>query len=213
MAAPQVWLAWLLMKLDEFGQVQVGVASLAAFATTALWYYLWVGRGQRRKAEELRVELEAAMLRVEELEDKLEELELEEERKRREALEQAAAAAASPAASTSTTSATSISPKVPLGLGKKPKEVRIWMDGAFDVFHFGHMNAFRQGRALGTYLVVGVNDDASITACKGTAPVLNDEERIGAVMGCRWVDEVVPHCPYVMSPEYLSFVIDKYQID
>jgi bifunctional ADP-heptose synthase (sugar kinase/adenylyltransferase) len=31
------------------------------------------------------------------------------------------------------------------------------MDGAFDMMHFGHMNAFRQGRQLGTYLVVGVN--------------------------------------------------------
>lgn len=37
------------------------------------------------------------------------------------------------------------------------KEIRIWMDGAFDMMHFCHMNAFRQGRALGTTLVVGVN--------------------------------------------------------
>lgn len=37
------------------------------------------------------------------------------------------------------------------------REIRIWMDGAFDMMHFGHMNAFRQGRSLGTHLVVGVN--------------------------------------------------------
>lgn len=74
------------------------------------------------------------------------------------------------------------------------------------------MNAFRQGKSLGTYLIVGVNDDESIKACKGTAPVMNDEERLGAVGGCRWVDEIVPHCPYVMSPEYLSYVIEKYNI-
>lgn len=77
------------------------------------------------------------------------------------------------------------------------KEIRIWMDGAFDMMHYGssltfstlpmircshvhgtyllscnhrltgHMNAFRQGRALGTHLVVGVNSDETITACKG----------------------------------------------
>ena len=29
------------------------------------------------------------------------------------------------------------------------KDVRIWMDGAFDMMHFGHMNAFRLGKALG----------------------------------------------------------------
>jgi ethanolamine-phosphate cytidylyltransferase len=98
-------------------------------------------------------------------------------------------------------------------LKQQNKQIRVWMDGAFDMFHYGHMNAFRQGRALGTYLVVGVNDDESIKACKGTAPVLNDDERIGAVSGCRWVDEIVPHCPYVMTPEYLSEVIKKYKID
>lgn len=46
------------------------------------------------------------------------------------------------------------------------RQIRIWMDGAFDMMHYGHMNAFRQGRALGTYLVVGVNSDKSITECK-----------------------------------------------
>lgn len=57
----------------------------------------------------------------------------------------------------------------------EPKEqIRIWMDGAFDMMHYGHMNAFRQARALGTYLVVGVNDDESITLCKGAPPVLNN---------------------------------------
>ena len=50
------------------------------------------------------------------------------------------------------------------------------MDGAFDMMHYGHMNAFRQGRALGTQLIVGVNSDASIKACKGP-PVMNDQER------------------------------------
>ena len=50
---------------------------------------------------------------------------------------------------------------------KKGKDVRIWMDGAFDMMHYGHMNAFRQGAALGTYLIVGVNSDASITVNKG----------------------------------------------
>jgi len=93
------------------------------------------------------------------------------------------------------------------------KPIRVWMDGAFDMMHYGHMNAFRQGRSLGTYLVVGINSDESITACKGTPPVLNDEERTTAVEGCKWVDEVVSGAPYVMTPEYLNMVIEKYSID
>ena len=92
------------------------------------------------------------------------------------------------------------------------KEIRIWMDGAFDMMHFGHMNAFRQGKSLGTYLIVGVNSDESITACKGK-PVNSDEERLATVRSCRWVDEVVPNVPYVMTEEYLLYIIEKYRID
>eukprot|EP01035_Chromulina_nebulosa_P019277 gene19277-25134_t len=74
------------------------------------------------------------------------------------------------------------------------------------------MNAFRQGKALGTYLIVGVNSDETITQCKGK-PVTNDEERVEMVKGCKWVDEVVEGVPYIMSDEYLAYVIQKYQID
>lgn len=96
--------------------------------------------------------------------------------------------------------------------GNDGREVRIWMDGAFDMMHYGHMNAFRQGKALGTHLVVGVNSDESIATCKGP-PVMNDQERLTAVEGCKFVDEVVPGVPYVMSQEYLEYVIEKYRID
>src|SRR5690606_22009510 len=57
------------------------------------------------------------------------------------------------------------------------KQIRIWMDGAFDIMHYGHMNAFRQGKALGTYLIVGVNSDDTITQCKG-APVMKDRKSV-----------------------------------
>ena len=81
------------------------------------------------------------------------------------------------------------------------------------MLHYGHMNAFRQGRAYGTYLVVGVNSDASIKECKGTAPVMSDDERLVAVEGCKFVDEVVPECPYVMDDDYLAMIFDKFKID
>ncbi len=83
---------------------------------------------------------------------------------------------------------------------KKGGEVRIFMDGAFDMMHYGHMNAFRLARSLGTHLVVGVNSDESIKECKGP-PLMNDEERLTMVKGCKFVDDVVPECPYVMNSE------------
>lgn len=35
----------------------------------------------------------------------------------------------------------------------KGQEIRIFMDGAFDLLHFGHMNAFRLARSLGTFRI------------------------------------------------------------
>jgi ethanolamine-phosphate cytidylyltransferase len=91
-------------------------------------------------------------------------------------------------------------------------EIRIFMDGAFDMMHYGHMNAFRLARSLGTHLVVGVNSDKSITECKGS-PLMGDDERLTMVKGCKFVDEVVPDCPYVMSEKYLEWVIKTHKID
>jgi ethanolamine-phosphate cytidylyltransferase len=96
---------------------------------------------------------------------------------------------------------------------KKKGEIRIFMEGAFDLMHYGHMNAFRLGQSLGTQLVVGVNSSETIAECKGFAPVMNDDERCTAVLGCRFVDEVVRRTPYVMTEEYLNHIVDTYNID
>jgi len=93
------------------------------------------------------------------------------------------------------------------------KPIRVFMEGAFDIMHYGHMNAFRQGAALGDILVVGVNSSESIEECKGSKPVMSDEERCAAVQACRFVDEVIPKTPYVMTREYLDHVIKTYNID
>ena len=65
---------------------------------------------------------------------------------------------------------------------------------------------------LGTELVVGVNSAKTIAECKGP-PVMSDEERITAVGGCRFVAEVIPDVPYVMTREYLMDVMERYKID
>jgi cytidyltransferase-like protein len=70
-------------------------------------------------------------------------------------------------------------------------------DGAFDLLHYGHMNAFRLARSLGTHLIVGLNSDESISECKGP-PLMKDDERLTMVSACKFVDEVIPGCPYVV---------------
>ena len=71
-------------------------------------------------------------------------------------------------------------------LGQVPKKrehkrpVRVYMDGCFDLMHYGHANALRQAKLLGNQLVVGVVSDEEIVANKGP-PVLSMEERYGRI--------------------------------
>jgi len=93
------------------------------------------------------------------------------------------------------------------------KQIRVWVDGVFDMMHFGHANMLRQAKALGDYLIVGVNSSQTVIEQKGTPPVMTDEERLIAVEAVKWVDEVVPNVPYVMNPDYIEEITQKYKID
>ena len=76
--------------------------------------------------------------------------------------------------------------------------VRVYMDGCFDVMHYGHANALRQARALGDQLVLGLISDDEIRKAKGP-PVMNYKERKTLVGANKWVDEVIDGAP-CMSP-------------
>lgn len=96
--------------------------------------------------------------------------------------------------------------------GKKRKPIRVYMDGCFDMMHYGHCNALRQARALGDQLVVGVVSDAEITLNKGP-PVTPLHERMTMVQAVKWVDEVIPDAPYAITEEFMKKLFDEYNID
>ena len=54
----------------------------------------------------------------------------------------------------------------------------VWIDGCYDMTHFGHFNAFRQAKALGDYLIVGLNPDKEVVKYKGGAPLMTEAERL-----------------------------------
>ncbi|CAH8457311.1 unnamed protein product [Dicrocoelium dendriticum] len=91
------------------------------------------------------------------------------------------------------------------------RPVRIWIDGCFDLAHFGHANALRQARNLGDVLVVGVHPDEEIKKHKG-APVYTQEERYRLVKAIKWVDEVVEDVPYVTDPNTLELYSCDYVV-
>ncbi|KAF6001111.1 hypothetical protein F1559_003061 [Cyanidiococcus yangmingshanensis] len=92
------------------------------------------------------------------------------------------------------------------------KKTRIYLDGCFDLMHYGHANAIRQAASLGDELIVGICDDEEITKNKGP-PVMTEQERYETVEAVKWVDHVIRGVPYNVTPEFLETLVRDHEID
>ncbi|KAF1748397.1 hypothetical protein GCK72_024864 [Caenorhabditis remanei] len=76
----------------------------------------------------------------------------------------------------------------PVVIGKKPKATDrvVYVSGAFDLFHAGHLSFLEAAKELGDYLIVGIVGDDDVNEEKGTIfPVLNLLERTLSVASLR----------------------------
>ncbi|MFA7543419.1 MAG: D-glycero-beta-D-manno-heptose 1-phosphate adenylyltransferase [Candidatus Cloacimonadaceae bacterium] len=52
----------------------------------------------------------------------------------------------------------------------------VFTNGCFDILHAGHVRYLAEARALGDYLVLGLNSDSSVKRLKGEGRPLNSQE-------------------------------------
>ncbi|MGD9330687.1 MAG: D-glycero-beta-D-manno-heptose-7-phosphate kinase [Desulfobacterales bacterium] len=82
-------------------------------------------------------------------------------------------------------------------------------NGCFDLLHAGHVQLFAAAKELGDFLVVAIDDDASVRALKGRGrPVIRAEERIRILSALDSVDAVV-----VFASNEFEALLDAIQPD
>jgi D-beta-D-heptose 7-phosphate kinase/D-beta-D-heptose 1-phosphate adenosyltransferase len=68
----------------------------------------------------------------------------------------------------------------------------VMTNGCFDLLHAGHVQLFTAAKEMGDFLIVAIDDDASVRAIKGNGrPVIRAEERIRILSALDSVDAVV----------------------
>uniref|UniRef100_A0A8C5EJH7 ethanolamine-phosphate cytidylyltransferase n=1 Tax=Gouania willdenowi TaxID=441366 RepID=A0A8C5EJH7_GOUWI len=98
--------------------------------------------------------------------------------------------------------------------GKEPQpgDTIIYVAGAFDLFHIGHVDFLEMvyKQAEKPYVIVGLHFDQEVNRYKGkNYPIMNIHERTLSVLACRYVSEVVIGAPYAVGKD----LIDHFKVD
>ncbi|XP_030626397.1 ethanolamine-phosphate cytidylyltransferase isoform X3 [Chanos chanos] len=98
--------------------------------------------------------------------------------------------------------------------GKEPQpgDTIIYVAGAFDLFHIGHVDFLETvyKQAERPYVIVGLHFDQEVNRYKGkNYPIMNVHERTLSVLACRYVSEVVIGAPYAVGKDLL----DHFKVD
>jgi cytidyltransferase-like protein len=80
---------------------------------------------------------------------------------------------------------------------------RVYLDMVGDLFHAGHVNLLRAAREFGDWVIVGVLDDEVVASYK-RRPIMTLDERVTVIAACRYVDQVIPRAPDVMTKDFLD---------
>lgn len=85
----------------------------------------------------------------------------------------------------------------------------VFTNGCFDLLHLGHIRYLQEARALGDFLVLGLNDDASVRLLKGpTRPLIAENARAEILAALACIDYVT-----IFPERTASALVDALQPD
>ncbi|KAL0346866.1 UNVERIFIED_CONTAM: Ethanolamine-phosphate cytidylyltransferase [Sesamum calycinum] len=91
------------------------------------------------------------------------------------------------------------------GKGPGPNSRVVYIDGAFDLFHAGHVEILKRARQHGDFLLVGIYSDQTVSELRGSHfPLMNLHERSLSVLACRYVDEVIIGAPWEVTKDMIT---------
>lgn len=83
----------------------------------------------------------------------------------------------------------------------------VYVIGAFDLFHRGHVELLRRAKELGDRLIVAINSDDLVSNYK-RRPFFSEEDRLAIVKACCFVDEA-----FVIHDFDNKGMVLKYSVD
>ncbi|XP_024938708.1 ethanolamine-phosphate cytidylyltransferase isoform X6 [Cephus cinctus] len=91
------------------------------------------------------------------------------------------------------------------GKSAQPSDKIVYVAGAFDLFHVGHLDFLEVAKKEGDYLIVGLHTDPAVNRYKfGNHPIMNLHERVLSVLACKYVNEVVIGAPYEVTKDLME---------
>lgn len=69
--------------------------------------------------------------------------------------------------------------------------IKVFVSGCFDILHGGHIELFRQARAMGDHLTVSFASAEVLRFCKGREAALPDAHKRVLLESIRYIDQVV----------------------
>ena len=92
---------------------------------------------------------------------------------------------------------------------KKEGKIIAFTNGCFDLFHYGHLQTFKEAKLISDIVIVGVNSNASIRRIKGDKrPIIDELYRSELIAALETVDHVV-----IFEEDSPAGLIDKIKPD